>query len=116
MTPVSAGISNGENNQSDGTPTICEIMECTTQHREISDLKVEGNKDICLIGDVSNNGLAETGMCLYEMAEYPEHVDIIGTSDNIQDGMKSVPIGTYCAVVTSATDKCHYWEDIPNGT
>eukprot|EP00957_Ditylum_brightwellii_P022513 1698715-Ditylum_brightwellii.AAC.1 len=37
------------------------------------------------------------------MAEHPEHVDIIGASDDIQDGMKSLPIGTCCAVVTSAT-------------
>eukprot|EP00957_Ditylum_brightwellii_P113275 8637463-Ditylum_brightwellii.AAC.2 len=34
MTPVSASISNGENNQSGGTPTICEIMVSKTQPRE----------------------------------------------------------------------------------
>eukprot|EP00957_Ditylum_brightwellii_P100341 7648765-Ditylum_brightwellii.AAC.1 len=39
------------------------------------------------------------------MAEHPEYVDIIGASDVIQDGMKSLHIGTYCAVVTSATGK-----------
>eukprot|EP00957_Ditylum_brightwellii_P203993 15337122-Ditylum_brightwellii.AAC.1 len=39
------------------------------------------------------------------MAEHPDHVDIIGTSDDVQDGMKSPPIGTYCAVVTSTTCK-----------
>eukprot|EP00957_Ditylum_brightwellii_P144834 11031248-Ditylum_brightwellii.AAC.1 len=39
------------------------------------------------------------------MAEHPERVDIIGSSDDVQDGMKSLPIGTYCAVVISATGK-----------
>ena len=41
-------------------------------------------------------------MRIFEMAEHPERVDIIGASDNVQDGMKGLPIGTYCAVVTSA--------------
>eukprot|EP00957_Ditylum_brightwellii_P028183 2128547-Ditylum_brightwellii.AAC.1 len=36
MTPVSAGISNGENNQSGGTPMIHEIMASQTQHREVN--------------------------------------------------------------------------------
>eukprot|EP00957_Ditylum_brightwellii_P021987 1658391-Ditylum_brightwellii.AAC.1 len=36
MPPVLAGISNGENNQSGGTPTICEIMASQTQHREFN--------------------------------------------------------------------------------
>eukprot|EP00957_Ditylum_brightwellii_P132278 10086535-Ditylum_brightwellii.AAC.1 len=40
------------------------------------------------------------------MAEHPERVDIIGASDDMQDGMKSLPISTYCAVVTSAIGKC----------
>eukprot|EP00957_Ditylum_brightwellii_P210946 15365586-Ditylum_brightwellii.AAC.2 len=43
-------------------------------------------------------------MHLYEMTEHPEHVDIVGTND-IQDEMKSLPIGTYCTVVTSAAGK-----------
>eukprot|EP00957_Ditylum_brightwellii_P083264 6331077-Ditylum_brightwellii.AAC.1 len=85
MTLVSAGISNGENNQRGGTPTICEIMASQTQHREvnssmtrlpagvytdqtscqfqvnamqclqISNLGVEGNKELCLIDGGSNN-------------------------------------------------------------
>eukprot|EP00957_Ditylum_brightwellii_P002997 229248-Ditylum_brightwellii.AAC.1 len=135
MTPVSAGISNGENNQSGGTSSICEIMASQIQPREvnssltrlpacvymnqtghqfqvnamqclqISNLEVEVNKELCLIDDGSNNGLVGVGMRLYEMAEHPEHVDIVGASDDIQDGMKSLPIGTYCAVVTSATSK-----------
>eukprot|EP00957_Ditylum_brightwellii_P004375 331784-Ditylum_brightwellii.AAC.1 len=116
MTPVSAGIRNGKNNQSGGTPTIYEIMASQTQPKKvnssmtklpagISNLEVEGNKELCFIDGGSNNGLAGTGMCLYEMAEHPEHVDIIGVSDDIQDGMKSLHIGTYCTVVTSATGK-----------
>eukprot|EP00957_Ditylum_brightwellii_P043233 3276296-Ditylum_brightwellii.AAC.1 len=36
MTPVSAGISNGENNQSGWTPTICEIMASQTQPRAVN--------------------------------------------------------------------------------
>eukprot|EP00957_Ditylum_brightwellii_P102021 7776042-Ditylum_brightwellii.AAC.2 len=36
MTPVSAGISNGENNQSCGAPTIHEIMASQTQPREVN--------------------------------------------------------------------------------
>eukprot|EP00957_Ditylum_brightwellii_P111451 8500814-Ditylum_brightwellii.AAC.1 len=44
MTLVSAGISNGENNQSGGTPTIHKIMASQTQPREINNLEVEGNK------------------------------------------------------------------------
>eukprot|EP00957_Ditylum_brightwellii_P126409 9636060-Ditylum_brightwellii.AAC.1 len=75
------------------------------QHLQISNLEVEGNKDLCLIDGGSNNGLTGPGMCLYEMAEHPEHVDIIGASDEIQDRMKSLPIGTYCAVITSAKGK-----------
>eukprot|EP00957_Ditylum_brightwellii_P043890 3328923-Ditylum_brightwellii.AAC.1 len=34
MSPVSVGISNGENNQSGGTPIIREIMASQTQPRE----------------------------------------------------------------------------------
>eukprot|EP00957_Ditylum_brightwellii_P105910 8077697-Ditylum_brightwellii.AAC.1 len=34
MIPISAGINNGESNQSGGTPTIREIMVSQTQHRE----------------------------------------------------------------------------------
>eukprot|EP00957_Ditylum_brightwellii_P075079 5704760-Ditylum_brightwellii.AAC.1 len=135
MTPVSAGISNGESNQSGGTPMIPEIIVSHTQPREvnssmtrlpagiytdqtghqfqvnamkhpqISNLEVEGNKELCFTDGGSNNGLAEAGMHLYEMAEHPEHVDIIGTSDDVQDGIKSLPIGTYCTVDTSATGK-----------
>eukprot|EP00957_Ditylum_brightwellii_P005820 442911-Ditylum_brightwellii.AAC.1 len=45
-------------------------------------------------------------MHLYETVEHPEHVDIIGSSDNIQDRMKRLPFGTYCAVITSVTGKC----------
>ena len=41
-------------------------------------------------------------MRLYEIAEYPERVDIIRASDNVQDGVKGLSIGTYCAVVNSA--------------
>eukprot|EP00957_Ditylum_brightwellii_P200237 15264576-Ditylum_brightwellii.AAC.1 len=113
MTLVSAGISNGENNQSCGTPLICEIMASQTQPREvsssmtrlpagvytdqtgcqfevnamqrlhISNLEVEGRKELCLIDGDSNNGLAGAGIRLYEMAEHPECVDIIGTSDDV---------------------------------
>eukprot|EP00957_Ditylum_brightwellii_P080136 6094501-Ditylum_brightwellii.AAC.1 len=79
MIPVSAGISNGENNQSGEAPMIHEIMAPQTQPREvnvsmtrlpvgvymdqtgcqfqvndmqhlqISNLEVEGNKELCLI-------------------------------------------------------------------
>eukprot|EP00957_Ditylum_brightwellii_P203821 15336374-Ditylum_brightwellii.AAC.1 len=38
ITPVSFGISNGVNNQSGGTPTICEIMASQTHTREINSL------------------------------------------------------------------------------
>eukprot|EP00957_Ditylum_brightwellii_P140475 10702822-Ditylum_brightwellii.AAC.1 len=72
---------------------------------QISNLEVEGNKELCFIDGGSNNGLAGAGMCIYEMAEHPEGEDIIGTSDDVQDGMKSLPIVTYCTVVTSATGK-----------
>eukprot|EP00957_Ditylum_brightwellii_P102330 7800400-Ditylum_brightwellii.AAC.1 len=75
---------------------LCDISRRVT-------FEVEGDKKLCLIGGGSNNGLAGVGMRLYEMAEHPECVDIIGASDDIQDGMKSLHIGTYCAVVTSAT-------------
>eukprot|EP00957_Ditylum_brightwellii_P028032 2116358-Ditylum_brightwellii.AAC.1 len=135
MTLVSFGISNGENNQSGGAPAICEIMASQTQTREInslmtrlpagvytdqtgcqfqvntmqhlqiSNLEVEGNKELCLINGAFNNSLAGAGMRLYEMSEHPEHVDIIGASDDVQDGMKSMPISTYYAVVTFATGK-----------
>eukprot|EP00957_Ditylum_brightwellii_P185170 14101216-Ditylum_brightwellii.AAC.1 len=118
MTLVSAGISNGENNQSGGTPMIHEIMASPTQlrevnssitrlpagvytdqagrqfqvnaigHLQISNLEVEGNKEICLIDGGSNNDMAGAGMHLYEMAEHPESVDIIVVSDDVQDGMK----------------------------
>eukprot|EP00957_Ditylum_brightwellii_P004891 372611-Ditylum_brightwellii.AAC.1 len=36
MALVSAGISNEENNQSGGTPMICEIMASQTQPREVN--------------------------------------------------------------------------------
>eukprot|EP00957_Ditylum_brightwellii_P043911 3330478-Ditylum_brightwellii.AAC.1 len=36
MTLVSAGISNGESNQSGGTPMICESMASQTQPREVN--------------------------------------------------------------------------------
>eukprot|EP00957_Ditylum_brightwellii_P129302 9863646-Ditylum_brightwellii.AAC.1 len=75
------------------------------QHLQISNLEVEENKELCLIDCSSNNGLVGTGMHLYEMVEHPERVDIIGASDDIQNGMKSLPISTYCAVVTSASGK-----------
>eukprot|EP00957_Ditylum_brightwellii_P191090 14549888-Ditylum_brightwellii.AAC.1 len=101
MTLVSASISNGENDQSGGTPTICEIMASQTKPREVNssmtrlpagvymdqtgcqfqvnamghlqicNLEVEGNKELCSIDGGSNNGLAGAGMHLYEMAEHP---------------------------------------------
>ena len=36
------------------------------------------------------------------MAQCPERADIVGASDNVQDGMKASPIGTFCAVITFA--------------
>eukprot|EP00957_Ditylum_brightwellii_P132812 10127034-Ditylum_brightwellii.AAC.1 len=54
----------------------------------ISNFEVKENKELCLIDGGSNNGLAGTGMHQYEMAEHPERVDIIGASDDVQDGMK----------------------------
>eukprot|EP00957_Ditylum_brightwellii_P022430 1692433-Ditylum_brightwellii.AAC.1 len=105
MTPVLAGISNGENNQSDGTPMICEIMASQAQPKEISNIEVEGNKALCLIDGDSNNGLVGAGIYLYEMTEHPEHVDTIGASDDAQDGMKILSISISCAVITSATGK-----------
>eukprot|EP00957_Ditylum_brightwellii_P147466 11228940-Ditylum_brightwellii.AAC.1 len=69
MPLILAGVSNGENNQSGGNPMICEIMASQTQPREtrcqfqvnamqrlqISNLEVEGNKELCLIDGGSNN-------------------------------------------------------------
>eukprot|EP00957_Ditylum_brightwellii_P023770 1794081-Ditylum_brightwellii.AAC.1 len=85
MILVSAGISNGENNQRCGIPMILEIMISQTQPREfnlsmtrlpvgvytdqtscqsqvndkqylqISSLKVEGNKELCPYDGGSNN-------------------------------------------------------------
>eukprot|EP00957_Ditylum_brightwellii_P147431 11226212-Ditylum_brightwellii.AAC.1 len=75
------------------------------QHLQISNLEVDRRKELCPIDGGSNNGLVGAGMCLYEMAEHPERVDIIGASDDVQDEMKSLPISTYCAVVISATSK-----------
>eukprot|EP00957_Ditylum_brightwellii_P159923 12172839-Ditylum_brightwellii.AAC.1 len=102
MTLVSAGISNGENNQSGKNPMICQIMASQTQPREvnssmtrlpsvvytdqtgnqfqvnamqclqISNLEVKGNKELYFIDGGSNNGLAGAVMHLYEMAEHPE--------------------------------------------
>ena len=133
MMPVQAGNSNyRESTHSGESPTIREIMKSQTKPKgvnssmtlppgvytdqngrqfqinairrlHISNLEIEENKNLCLIDGGSNNGLAGAGMRLYEMAEYPERVDIIGASDNVQDEMKGLPIGTYCAVVTSAT-------------
>ena len=132
MMSVQAGNNSyGESINRSGSPTIREIMRSQTKPRgvhssrnlspgvytyqngrqflinairclHISNLEIEVNKDLCLIDDGSNNGLAGAGMRLYEMAEYPERVDIIGARDNVQDGMKGLPIGTYYVVVTSA--------------
>eukprot|EP00957_Ditylum_brightwellii_P189913 14457559-Ditylum_brightwellii.AAC.1 len=85
--------------------TGCQFQVNAIQYLQITNPEVEGNKELCLIDDSSNNGLAGPRMRLYEMAEHPERVDIIGANDDIQDGMKSLPISTYCAVVTSATCK-----------
>eukprot|EP00957_Ditylum_brightwellii_P196580 14978194-Ditylum_brightwellii.AAC.1 len=74
MTLVSAGISNEENNQSSKTPMIHEIMASQKQPKEV-------NSSITRLP-------AGAGMCLDEMAEHPEHIDIIGASDDVQDGMK----------------------------
>eukprot|EP00957_Ditylum_brightwellii_P041258 3123611-Ditylum_brightwellii.AAC.1 len=109
---------NGENNQSYGTSMIHEITVSQTQPRgvnssmamlppgtytdqtgcqfqvnaiqrlHISNLEIEENRDLCLIDGDSNNGLAGAGMRLYDMAEHLEWVDIIGASDDVQDGMK----------------------------
>eukprot|EP00957_Ditylum_brightwellii_P053368 4045211-Ditylum_brightwellii.AAC.1 len=76
MTPVSADISNEENIQSGGTPTICVSMDQTgcqfqvnaMQYLQMSNLEVKGSKELCLIDGGSNNGLAGAGMSLYEMA------------------------------------------------
>eukprot|EP00957_Ditylum_brightwellii_P165538 12602619-Ditylum_brightwellii.AAC.1 len=72
----------------------------------MSNLEEEGIKELRLIDDGSNNSLSGAGIHLYEIAKNVEHADIIGASDDVQDGIKSLPISTYCAVVTSATDKC----------
>eukprot|EP00957_Ditylum_brightwellii_P079584 6051311-Ditylum_brightwellii.AAC.1 len=56
------------------------------QHLQISNLEVEGYKELGLIDGGSNNGLAGAEMHLYEMAEHPECVEVIGASDDIQDG------------------------------
>eukprot|EP00957_Ditylum_brightwellii_P077584 5895434-Ditylum_brightwellii.AAC.1 len=66
--------------------TGCQFQVNAMQHHQISNLEVEGNKELCLIDDSSNNGLAGVGMHLYEMAEHPERVDIVGASNDIQDG------------------------------
>ena len=132
MMPVQAGNNSyGESINSGGSPIIREIMRSQTKPKgvsssrslppgvytdqngrqfqinairrlHISNLEIEVNKELCLIDGGSNNGLAGAGMRLYEMAEYQERVDIIGASDNVQDGMKGLPVGTYCAVATSA--------------
>eukprot|EP00957_Ditylum_brightwellii_P145926 11112499-Ditylum_brightwellii.AAC.1 len=68
-------------------------------------LEIEKNKELYFIDCGSSNGLVGAGMCLFDMAEHPEYVNITGASNYVQDGIKYMPIGTYCAVVTSATGK-----------
>eukprot|EP00957_Ditylum_brightwellii_P207822 15354683-Ditylum_brightwellii.AAC.2 len=86
--------------------TGCQFQVNAIQCLQIRNLEVEGNKELCLIHGGPNNGLEGAGMCIYEMAERPEHVDIIGASADVQDGTESLPIGTCCTVATSATCKC----------
>ena len=59
--------------------------------------------NLCLIDGGSNNGLAGAGMRLFELPEVPDRVDIVGASDSVQDGMRDLPIATYCSVLTSSS-------------
>ncbi len=105
------------------TPTIREIMAARTQlppgtytdqgGRQfqintlrtlyLSKMDVTSNDDLCLIDGGANNGLAGANMRLFEMNECPERIDVVGASDQVESGMTSLPLATYCAVITSAT-------------
>eukprot|EP00957_Ditylum_brightwellii_P160754 12238490-Ditylum_brightwellii.AAC.1 len=63
MTRLPAGIYTDQ--------TGCQFQVNAMRHLQISNLEVEGNKELCLIDGGSNNSLAGAGMCLYEMAEHP---------------------------------------------
>ena len=75
------------------------------QHVEESEnfhCKYEEDSNLCLVDGGANSGLTGAGMREYEMSESPERVDIIGASDDVENGMNGLPIGTYCGVVTSS--------------
>jgi hypothetical protein len=105
------------------TPTIREIMSAQTQLPRgtytdqtgrqfqinvarcvrITKLDIDAGEDLCLIDGGSNNGLAGANMRLLEMPEHPERIDVIGASDQVESGMRGLPLATYCAIVTSAS-------------
>ena len=55
---------------------------------------------MCLIDGGANSGVAGKRMREYEISEVTERVDIIGASDNVENSVDNLPIGTYCSVVT----------------
>ena len=71
----------------------------------LSALEVDAHDNLCLVDGGANNGLAGAAMRLLEQPEHPEMIDVVGASDRVESGMQSLPIGTYCAVVTSARGK-----------
>jgi hypothetical protein len=68
----------------------------------LTHMELESHQDLCLIDGGSNNGLAGANMRLFEQAEQPELVDIVGPSNQVEPALRSLPVGTYCAVVTTA--------------
>ena len=73
----------------------------TLRKIRITSASVNDNDNLCLIDGGANSGLAGKCMREYEISEAPERVDIVGASDNVENGMDNLPIATYCSVVTS---------------
>jgi uncharacterized protein YcfJ len=65
-------------------------------------MEVESHRDLCLIDGGSNNGMAVANMRLFEQAEQLELVDIVGPSNQVEPALHSLPLSTYCAIVTTA--------------
>lgn len=49
---------------------------------------------LCLIDGGANNRLAGANMRLYEMDDHPERIDVVGTIDQVENGMTSLPLAT----------------------
>ena len=75
----------------------------TLQHLQVhfNNFDVNENSTLFLIGGVSNNSLAGSGMKLFSTPVTPEYFDVIGSSDGVKSGMSNLMLATYCAVVTS---------------